>query len=322
MRILSIAPLLLAASPLAPAQVEDVPLLERVVCVGASASGGYGLNLELKTRVKIGLLLDQMLPAGRAPSVDLGSAMLFQAPDELAIIQIEKALEVEPTLVVAADFLFWFAYTTSRVREDGTARAARLERGLALLDRLECPLIVGDLPDMTIALTGKGPLGPLLTPQMIPNLRDLETFNVRIRAWATERGDVTLMPMAAFMKRVTAGETIELRGNRWEGDDARQLFQQDLLHPTAEGAFGLLVLALDRLVADRDDLDPDSVLWDVEAAYQGLLEATKDGRAKTLERERKREERRKAREKAREGDGTGEAEELLPAAVRPTCGRG
>ena len=296
-----------------PAQEADRPaapdVLQRVVCVGASASGGYGWNIELKTRVKLGLLLDQMLPGQRQPCLNLGSSTLFQAPLERAAEQIERALEAEATLVVGVDFLFWFAYTTRYTRGDSTkVRLERLEQGLALLEKLDCALLVGDIPDMTLALEGQGPFGgPLLRESMIPTPEELRLLNTRVHEWIEARPDTYLVRMNEFARRVAQGQDLELRGNHWEGEQARKLLQKDLLHPTVEGSFGLLVVALDRLVEEHEGLSEEDVAWDVAAAQLGLLEATREAREEALERERKREERRRAREKrkqeAEEGDG-------------------
>ena len=120
--------------------------------------------------------------------------------------------------------------------------------------------------------------------------------------------------MHEFARRATEGELLEVRGNRWDARDIGALLQKDLLHPTVEGTFGLLVLTLDRLVDAQGWLTEDQVRWDVKAAQAALLEATSEERELTLERERKREERRKereARKKEREREDGGGAP--LPA---------
>ncbi|MDA1266179.1 MAG: hypothetical protein O2816_13945, partial [Planctomycetota bacterium] len=290
----ALSSLLLAAPSFAQTPTEEAPpsqapeVLQRVVCVGASASAGFGWNIELKTRAKLGLMLDQMIEGERAPTLDLGNAMLFQAPLRMATDQIEQALEAQPTLVVGLDFLFWFAYTPNFSRESNrAARMDRLNQGIALLDRLPGPLMVGDLPDMRAALKGVGPFGvPLLQPHMVPTEQELAELNQRLRDWAAERGDTILIPMAEFAHRSLEGEVFEVRGNRWDGKQISRLLQKDMLHPTVEGALGLSAVLLDRLETARVDLKPEHFQWDVEVARARLMEATKAERDKVLQRER------------------------------------
>lgn len=297
-----------AATPAAEPAVEPAPeLFQRIVCVGASASGGYGLRDELNARVKIGSLLDPMIVGTHEPILDLGSAYLFQAPTKFATEQIDKAVEHEPSLVVGVDFLFWFTYTPRYTRERvRDPRLDRLEQALAMLDRLECPLLIGDIPDMRSAKDGQGPFGgPLLHESMIPTAEELQQINARIEAWARERGDTTIVPMAEFMRRAAAGEALSLRGNEWEAGDHSNLFQRDKLHPTVEGTYGLLLVALDRLEASRKDVGSSDILWDLEQARKGLMKATEEERQKTLERQRRHEARKKSREdKKRDGQGS------------------
>jgi len=293
-----------ATTPETPATLEAPPVLQRVFCLGASASGGYGWNIELKTRAKVGLLLDQMLVGERPASTDLGSSMLFQAPERMGASQIDAALEGDASLVVGIDFLFWFAYTPRRERSATVSRLDRLEEGLAQLDRLDCPVVVGDIPDMRVALTGEGFMGqPLLQPYMVPASEDFPVLNARVREWAADREDTVVVPMHEFVRRAIEGEVLEVRGNRWDAKKIREFLQADMLHPTVEGAFGLLTLALDELVRGCEGLDDVHVDWDVAAARVRLLEATREGREKTLERERKRDERRRAREERKKGGG-------------------
>ena len=60
--------------------------------------------------------------------------------------------QVHPDVAIV-DFLFWFGYGTvgidaRRIRTDED-RLAMLEFGLDLLDRIDVPIVVGDIPDMS-----------------------------------------------------------------------------------------------------------------------------------------------------------------------------
>lgn len=292
-----------SATP-APEAPAPIGLFERIVVVGASVSGGYGLGPELKATVHLGDVLECALPADVGEIVDLGDTYLFQDPHDRAPELVEKTLAAEPTLIVAIDFLFWFSYSSWRPKGP---RSTELEAGLALLDRLPGPLVVGDLPDMTPALGGKGPLGtPMLTPRMIPSPAQLASLNERIREWAAERGDVTVLPMADMVASMLAGERVAIRENVWEAGALDRLLQEDLLHPNSEGTIALALMVLDRVVAARPELTDAAIEWDAREVRERLLERTREEREKRLERERRWAERRAAREK-RKRDGDGES---------------
>jgi len=294
-----------AQALVSPASPKTPALLARVATLGASTSAGYGLKTELRAETQLADILDCALLGEREPTLSLADVALFQDPTKRAKVAVEKALEAEPTLVVAVDFLFWFGYSSSWVR--GKDRDAHLEQGLALLDRLKCPLLVGDLPDMSPALEGEGPFGgPLIKKHMIPAAQDLTRLNARIRAWADERERVVIVPMAQLMDDLIADEGIVVHGNRWGPDSMQLLLQRDLLHPRVEGSIGLVLMALDQLVNAREDLSENTVEWSVPAVRERLMHKTAPEREKTLERERAREERRKrTRERIREREESG-----------------
>lgn len=153
--------LALAASP----HLEDgstaqpaAGLLARIAVMGSSASNGFGLTREVGRPVSLGDVLDQALVAPHELVADATNSMFFMSPENVGEQLLEDTLAARPTLVVAVDYLFWFAY--GYVQEE--QRPALFERGLANLDRVECTLLVGDLPDMSSAIGG----GMLLEPQV------------------------------------------------------------------------------------------------------------------------------------------------------------
>jgi len=272
--------------PAAPA------LFSRVAVLGASASAGYGLRVELRAEVQLGDLLDCILLGEREPTLDLADGSLFQSPTRRAQATVKRALEARPSLVVAIDFLFWFGYSASWVRDKD--RDAHLELGLGILDRLQCPILVGDLPNMSTALQGVGPFGgPLIEKHMIPSEEELVRLNARIVAWAAERERVVVVPMAKFMHDLQGNRELVVRGNRWGPDSLERLLQRDLLHPRVEGSIGLLLLALDRLVSAREDLPEGSIEWRVPVVLERLMQRTAPEREKALARDRRTAERRK-----------------------------
>ena len=287
------------ARPTAPA------LFSRVVVLGASTSAGYGLKQELRADVQLADILDCALLGEHQPVLSLADVTLFQDPTQLAEASVVQALEARPSLVVAVDFLFWFGYSASWVRDKD--RSAHLEQGLAILDRLKCTILVGDLPDMSPALAGEGPFGgPLIEQHMIPTKQELARLNARIRAWAAERERVWIVPMAQLMDDLMGDTGLEVHGNHWEPESLKLLLQRDLLHPRVEGSIGLVLLALDQLASTPEDLTEGAVEWSAPKVRERLMQRTAPEREQTLARERAREERRqRTRERIEQREGAG-----------------
>jgi len=174
--------------------VLSAPLLQRVFMIGASASSGFLLQADVGVPTSLTDVLEAALVSEHEPVQASTSLSFFLSPLASGEKQIDKALAYEPTLLLALDFLFWFGY--GRVASED-ARLERLEQGLWLLDKLEGPLVVCDLPDMSAALDGRGPFGvPMLRPSQIPRGATLERLNAMLAAWAAERGDVIVVPLA------------------------------------------------------------------------------------------------------------------------------
>lgn len=281
---------------------ESAPeLFQRAVVIGASVSGGYGISPELVATARLGDFLECLLPEDWPEIEDLGSTSMFTDPHKLGTRMIEKALGSDPTLVVAVDFLFWFSYSSWKPIG---SRSDELEAGLALLDRLECPLLLGNLPDMSPAIGGVGPHGgPMLTRSMVPSAEQLGQFNERILSWAKERGNVTIIPMSEMVSTMHSNEELKIRGNLWPAGSLSDLLQKDLLHPNIEGTIALSILAFDALSTSYPDLGTDVLRWQAKEVRGELMKRTEDVREKRLERKKRWEERRKQR-----SSGEGERE--------------
>ncbi len=292
--LLVVPVVLLQDAPPAPTPVPSP--LERVAFVGASLTDGFGLSSELDGPMKLAGIFTLALKESPTLTVhDLGDSSFFSDPSGAGRRAQERARALEPTLVVAADFLFWFAYGYL----DGCdPRGGRLQIGLDLLAGFECPVVVGDLPDMTPALKGRSPMTggrPLLAREQIPADRCLAALNARIAAWAEARPNVHVFPLARFAAAVREEGVLELRGNRYDEERKRTLMQEDLLHPTTRGAIAAVVSLLDTL-ASADVVDEGLILWDAEALEKAVWEATAEDREEKARRAAKREERLKRRE--------------------------
>ncbi len=225
----------------APASAQEpVARPAAVAVIGASVSAGFvdritGTDAERNQTLRLAAVLGAVWPRERADIRSFADAMFFLDPDAKGVAQVERALRAAPDLVVGIDFLFWFGYGDVGASDDPTAaRLARLGKGLALLERLPCPLVVGDLPDMRDANPR------MLPPRLVPSVEELAAVNEAIHAWAGARPGVAVFPLAEWVQAVRQhGDTVESGGRRISLPP-EALLQTDRLHATRLGV-GLLV---------------------------------------------------------------------------------
>jgi len=239
--------LLALQSPAAP---KGEALLERVAVIGASVSAGYGLGLDAhKKPLNLTRVIESGLLAEHASVIDASSELTFLDPRRSTKSAL-KALEAgDPTLVVALDYLFWFGYGAAWGGED--KRLAALELGLQSLEGLQCPILLGDFPDMRSALKAKKPILPAVA---VPEPATLEKLNERLATWAKEHPNVILVPLSKLMGALLAGEQMRVGPNLWEKGSISALLQPDGLHPTLEGTTGIWLFAVEHLLEARKDL--------------------------------------------------------------------
>lgn len=239
--------------------------------LGASASAGFGVLVvgpggdgpgAVGTR-----LAEIMLAIEEPPSVvvrDWSTASFFTRPLEIGPEAVRRCVEGSPDAVLAIDFLFWFAYGVSdakgqRIVEE-SQRDGLFEFGLSLLDSIEVPILLGDLPDV------RGANPRMLSRWQVPSVETLERLNTRLRGWSEARPNVRIFPLAertrmALEDRGPPRNARGVRGPREEPDDAgegshssdapkRPLVQRDRLHPTFEG----LVLMTEAAILAMEDL--------------------------------------------------------------------
>jgi hypothetical protein len=201
-------------------------LFERVLVLGASASAGFGLNQDLGTVTSAALGLDS------SKVLTIASSMFFMRPLTKGRIALEQVLEFDPTLVMALDFPFWFAYGSRREEQ----RMGFLIRGLDLMDRIDCPIIVGGIPDMTAAI------GLMLRARQVPAIETQEQLDLKVLEWAEARPRVAFYDLRGSQTKLDQGVR-ELLGQPWP-PGKEEILQPDRLHPTLVGLVGLCLDAL------------------------------------------------------------------------------
>jgi len=276
MRFLAaVLPLAIASRSASVARAQDPPAglaaLERILVLGASVSHGYGLEQDGGEKVRFVDVVEASLCVDHDRVRSRTSLFFFTDPVRTGEAMVDAGRADDPTLVVGIDFLFWFGYGVFATESD---RMAMLETGLRQMERFDCPLIVGDLPDLRVASRDptRGGVGWLLIPEQVPEPETLRKLNERVRQWASGRKKVVVMPLAELVGRMHSRRGIEIHGNRWAGEQSDGLVQRDQLHPTLDGAIALWLGALDAFVTVNPDVPPSVFHWDVRVIRRRIQE--------------------------------------------------
>ncbi len=238
-----------ALVPLAGCGTPSGPLARPVV-IGASVSAGVQ-SLERNQpadggasgpSVDLARAIDACLTVTHGQTKLLADrAMVFDANGSLQR-QVTVAMALKPTVVFAIDSLFWTAYAPADSPAD---RVRRLDEALASLDRIEVPLVVGNLPDM------RGSVAAVLGDRAAVNEIERCSLNERIRAWASLRPRVAFILLDELIREIRAGEPVDLGRAQVEARDVGGLLSSDGLHLTPEGQVALATLALSSLATHR-----------------------------------------------------------------------
>jgi len=235
-----------AAPPAAPAVEASVakatPL--RVAVIGASASAGFGCSWR-ETRdygdysgsFRLADMLKLACPDLKIVTTDASSGFFFLAPTANGAKAAKRARDFNPNCVVALDFLFWYCYgddgPEGGALRDESDRLVKLEKGLAELAAFDVPIVVGDIPDMSRAV------GKMLSARQMPSPDTLAKANERFLAWAKERSNVRVVPLARMQRQLMEEGALEIGTDRLVATKDAPLLQRDELHPTPHGLAGL-----------------------------------------------------------------------------------
>jgi hypothetical protein len=238
-------------------------LLDRIVVAGASVSAGFGLARYTGQPTTFAQVFDAAITAKHGTPHGNSQFLFSIDPEGYGRLMMDEVEDLAPTLVVAIDFPFWFGYGTMP-EED---RAARLERGLALLAELDCPVVVGNFPDMSRAAQGL-----MLQESQVPERDTLVELNAIVKAWTEAAPGRLLVDLAEHIERIHAEVDIPV-GSGWKGTRAKELMQPDDLHPTLLGASMIAVMTAEALLSGIDGLPPGDFVLDVERVAERVKAA-------------------------------------------------
>ena len=219
-------------------------LASNIGIVGASASAGFGASVPLMRALDVALRLDHHMH-------DVSSSAFFLRTDDIAEVELTAVRLRGTKLVIAVDFLLWFAYGVKTEAQ----RVDHLRKGLAMLEALPGERFVGDLPDV------HGASRRMISPSQMPSPAQLVELNRMIHAWVARTEGVHLLPMAQWMHALKNEDPITLWGQPYEPRTSR-LMQWDLLHPTRDGQAVLALLVLETVAEALGGLTADDVLVD------------------------------------------------------------
>lgn len=249
--------------PAAPAPPTlDPALFERVVVIGASASEGSLVGLDLgEEEFRFARIIEEAVLTNSSIAYDGADLFLFLNAEGTAATTVPPALATAPTLVVAPDFLFWFFYGPARSLEH---RYERLETGLDWLEKFSCPVLVGDIPDM------RGAEGGMIPVRSFPPAESFARANERIAAWAAEDVDRVLVPLDQHKRDLDSGQAFDVHGFTWDPDEQGDLLLADELHPNLEGSAVLAVMMLGCLAEAQGVVRDGVVMTDPELLAEAV----------------------------------------------------
>ncbi len=179
--------------------------------------------------------------------------MFFTRSHAIGPALLDRALRENPTLLIALDYLFWFAYGDVDARggflADEHERDELFELGLAQLARFDGPLVVGDIPDMSPAI------GLMLARRQVPEPATLERLNARLRAWAAARPEVVIVPLHDMVEQIRRGRGLRIGTRFWAPEQTATFVLPDRLHPSPDGQIASATIVCDLLTAHVDGIE-------------------------------------------------------------------
>jgi len=253
-------------APAGPIDGEDkkkkIEPLKRIGIMGASVSAGFGLEVNLAA------VIDEAVKTPHE-MIDTASNSFFFEPRAVGRKAIEQLRAQKATVAIGLDYFFWFSYGVLGIEE----RFDLLKTGCALAGRLECPIVVGDIPDMSASV------GSMLRAEQVPSRDELRALNKHLYAWAAERPHVHVIPLSAWIETLNNEKPIVVEG-RQRTFKPGELMQNDKLHANEKGLALLAIKCLEKLVVRYPTVDRRDLVLNLEALTKTVTKGKKTGNAK------------------------------------------
>ncbi len=253
----------------------EAALFARAVVVGHDISGGTGLEKELGAPgtladvVQASLLFEPKVAVECRPF----------AETSVAGAQIQAAIDANATLVIALDYLMPYVYGAPA---DDAVRGQKVAAALKALEPLQCPIVLGDVPDLRYVLALEK---PALVAGQVPSPEALRALNESVAAWAqTRKTLVVIAPVSMVYAQIEKNEAFTIRKNTWPQAWLPDLMQSDRVHTRLHGTIALWLAGLDVLCTARGDLDAMAFDWSALSIYKKVYAAKSRQREEELQK--------------------------------------
>ena len=238
--------------------------LERVAVTGASVTAGWGLKTPpIKGDfggypINLKHIIDAMILTPHEEVAYFGEPMFFADPVVHGKELIERITAYDPTLIIAVDYLFWFAYGDVGLSGE-EFRIKKFQEGLSILGNIQIPLIIGGIPDMQKAI------GRVLSASQVPSFESIQTMNTMLYAWATLHPNVTVVDIHSLFMALLDDVSIATYSYTWPAGSQEKLLQKDMLHTTFEGTVALSLAVADLIGLEGLESNPKVLMKNAAA---------------------------------------------------------
>ncbi len=215
-------------------EFKDADLWIRPVIIGASLSDGYDYQERLGGPKSDALALDiplkKRIQKQDAQITNLSNRLSFLSPAFISHNQIYNARKISPSVLIAVDQLFWHIYGKYPNAE---TRLKTFQNALDNLDIIDCPLVIGNIPDASKAVR------IMLSASQVPTLKTIKKANLILTEWVNKRllnnKQTALVDLSHFMQLSLADKEIKLNNITYPAGSTKAFLQRDMLHPTPLG---------------------------------------------------------------------------------------
>ena len=246
--------------------------LERVAVTGASVTAGWGVQTPLikgefgGNPINLKHIIDAMILTPHEEVAYFGEPMFFTRPVVYGSKLIDEIIEYDPTLIVAVDYLFWFAYGNVGFAGE-IYRINKFKEGLSILENIQSHLIIGNIPDVRKAI------GKVLSASQVPAVETIQKMNNMLRSWALLHPKVKVLNVYELYKALLDDATLTTSSYTWPAGSQEKLLQKDMLHTTFEGTVAVSLVVADAIGLEGLETNPKILM--LRAATIARQEARK-----------------------------------------------
>jgi hypothetical protein len=229
--------------------------IERVAVTGASVTAGYGLiTPPIKGNfggypINLKHIVDAMILAPHEEVAYFGDSMFFAHPVVSGKEIIEKISAYDPTLIIAVDYLFWFAYGDVGLSGE-EYRIKKFNEGLSCLENVKSDLLIGNIPDVHKAI------GRVLSASHVPTVETIQKMNRMLNLWVLLHQNVTVLDVYTLYGALLDDAAIKTDTFTWPAGSKEKLLQSDLLHMTLEGTVAASLVVADAIGLEEIETNP------------------------------------------------------------------